>query len=356
MKKKNMTPSPFPGRDGGKIPSSLSKVIETFRVNMQAEEAAQMRTMAQQWLSVQDALDARIAALAMRIAELQAEGKPVSLAKITQLEHYQRLLVQVKAETQKYSKWASDLITQRQKAMAKLGINSATESIRAIYADAGKVTASFEILPTAAVEAMAGYAGDGTPLSNLLQGSYPETAQRITQALVNATATGTNPRDTARLVRDAMDGNLQRALTIARTEQNRAYRSAATEQMKASGVVDGWIWGSAHQETTCAACLAMDGTQHSLDEELDDHPEGRCFRVPIVTGIDPEIGTTGQEWFESQPESIQREILGASKYEALKAGMFEFSALAQTATSEVWGTSVRVASLSELTADDQSIE
>jgi len=145
-----------------------------------------------------------------------------------------------------------------------------------------------------------------------------------------------------------MAANLNRALTIARTEQLRAYRTAATEQMKASGVVEGWIWRSALQDRTCLACLAMDGQQFSLDEELTDHPNGRCFKQPIIKGLTPIAAKSGAEWFSQQSEETQRAMMGPKRYEAWKAGAFEFIELARRSESDVWGPSVRVAGIEEI--------
>jgi hypothetical protein len=91
----------------------------------------------------------------------------------------------------------------------------------------------------------------------------------------------------------------------------------------------------------------MHGTEHTLDEDMDDHPNGRCSMVPITVsmadlGIDaPETGLeveTGESWFRGQPESVQREMMGPGKYEAWRAGRYEFDALVTQSSDPRWGT------------------
>jgi hypothetical protein len=328
--------------------SQVQRALEEYRAAVRAQEAGQMRDMAQRWLTVERSLEAAMQALAQQAAELQANGQRLSRNQLYEMERYRGLIGQAYAETSKYQRWAQDLIEQRKVEMAQMGAESSREMIRASYLDAGTVVSTFDVLPAEAVEAMAALTSPGAPLQRLLQDAYSESVQRLTDTLLASTAKGINPRKTARMMADAMAGNLDRALRIARTEQLRAFRSAATEQMKASGVVTGWIWRSAMQSTTCLSCLAMDGTVHDLDEELNDHPEGRCFRQPIVEGLEPLQATSGADWFATLDPEQQETMMGTAKYEAWKEGRFDFSNLARVTVSEEWGAEVRVATHEEL--------
>jgi hypothetical protein len=95
----------------------------------------------------------------------------------------------------------------------------------------------------------------------------------------------------------------------------------------------------------CLACLAMDGTEYGLEEELDDHPAGRCFRQPIIKGLEPLSAQSGADWFAEQSEEVQRGMMGDQRFEAWQQGQFEFGQLAQVAHSDEWGNSVQVAPL-----------
>jgi len=329
-------------------PGRVQVLMEEFRRQMMLGDVAQQLMMAQRWLQVEAALEGVIAILAQEAADLAAAGKPVSRSALYELKRYRNLLGQAKSETQKYQRWTAGNITERQGNLARMGMVHARNMIRASYLEAGKAVAKFDLLPVEAVETMIGYASNGTPLYDLLIKSYPDSIDGLTDALIEATAKGINPRLTAKLMEKEMAGNLQRALTVARTEQLRAYRKASTEQMKASGVVEGWIWRSAMQTTTCLGCIAMDGTEHDLDEELDDHPNGRCFKQPKIIGLAPVETRSSEDWFRSQPEERQAEMMGDRLFEAWKEGQVGFADLATRVDSEEWGSHVHMASLEEI--------
>lgn len=329
-------------------PGRVQEVLEEYRALVLTQDAETMEELARRWLQVERSLEAQFRALTLEIAELRQNQEPVSLSKLFQMERYRDLLAQALAQTKNYAKWAEAEVSKRQREMAWLGIESTRAMIRESYLEAGKAVARFNLLPDEAVEAMIGFAGNGSPLYDLFMESYPDSIDALNQALITATARGENPRRTAEMMVEGMRGNLQRALTVARTEQLRAFRTAATQQMKESGVVKGWIWRSAKQERTCLACLAMDGTVHELDEELDDHPNGRCFKQPIIKGLTPVETESSADWFARQDEETQRRMMGDERFEAWKAGKFEFGDLAQRNENAEWGSHVRVASLADL--------
>ncbi len=329
-------------------PGRVLAVIEEFRKLLLAQDASTMEELARRWLQVERRLEAQFRALTLEIADLRAKGQPVTRAKLYEMERYRNLLAQALDETRRYQRWAEGRIADGQREMAKLGIKSSEALIRESYLEAGKAVARFDLLPVEAVESMIGFAGNGSPLFDLLFKSYPDTIDRLTETLVQATAQGQNPRRTAALMAEAMSGNLQRALVISRTEQVRAFRHAATMAMKESGVVEGWIWRSARQPRTCMACIVMDGTEHGLDEELDDHPNGRCFKQPKIKGLTPVETQSSAAWFELQTEEVQRAMMGDKAYEAWKSGAFKLSQLASRKESSEWGTHIHVASLEDL--------
>jgi hypothetical protein len=97
------------------------------------------------------------------------------------------------------------------------------------------------------------------------------------------------------------------------------------------------------------ACVAMHGTTHTLDETLDDHPNGRCVMVPSTVtpgelGIDaPDAAIrveSGEGWFLAQPEATQKAMMGPGLYEAWRQGLFTFEELATRLWSDEWGAMV----------------
>jgi len=177
--------------------------------------------------------------------------------------------------------------------------------------------------------------------------------------LIEGLALGHNPRETAREMRDALGGDLARALKISRTETLRAYRESTRRSYEENrDLIVGWYWMAGKDARTCAACLAMDGTLHKLDEPLDDHPNGRCTMIPA---LDPSLGIkgaprggqltwqAGSDWFAEQDEETQRKVLGDAGYDAYQAGAIELSSLVGQSESKVWGTTRRVVGLQEAT-------
>lgn len=131
-----------------------------------------------------------------------------------------------------------------------------------------------------------------------------------------------------------------------------------------SDIVKGWIWHSALDERTCAACWAMHGTEHRLDERLDDHPNGRCAMVPQTAtwaeigekyGVDlsgvPETGPRiepGVSIFDKLTPRQKILIVGQAKYEAMRQGKITLTDLVGRRRSNVWGTHRYEKSLAEL--------
>jgi hypothetical protein len=97
------------------------------------------------------------------------------------------------------------------------------------------------------------------------------------------------------------------------------------------------------------ACLMLDGEKFdSMDDELDDHPNGKCVIVPCVEGVADPKWQSGQAYFSSLSAEEQKARMGPGLYQAWKDGEFQLSDLAQKQHSDVWGDSPRVPSLKEL--------
>ncbi len=160
---------------------------------------------------------------------------------------------------------------------------------------------------------------------------------------------------TTRFAHNELDKLLEHPHVCGDNETLRAHREATRASYQAnSDIVKGWIWHSAADERTCTACWAMHGTEHRLDEILDDHPNGRCAMVPKTKtwadigkqyGIDlsnvpdtnPEI-EPGVLLFDKLPAEKQIKILGLAKWAAWKDGQFTLSDLVGQTESTIWGT------------------
>jgi len=227
------------------------------------------------------------------------------------------------------------------------------------------VSWSFGLPSPQAIQGMVGATQAGSPLADLFNGFGAEAAQGAKTALISGVTLGYNPRQIAPSIQDALNISRYRALTIARTEMVRTYRGAAHETYRANDdVVEGWIWVCALLRSSCAACVAMNGTEHSLDEELNDHPNGACTPVPKTKswsdilgplGIDtsdiPDTSVqieSGSDWFDNQSADTQRAILGPAKYDAFQNGDFTLDDIVGTNDDPDWGKSIYERSLKDL--------
>lgn len=165
------------------------------------------------------------------------------------------------------------------------------------YASGGAMTDAKGIIKagfgTPNPDAYAAFAGASDTLwKNTLAGMPKKTAGDIIQAMRTAMLSGQNPKVTARGLTALLDGDRRRALTIARTEQMRAYRSASAASYRASKVVKSWMWHASLDKRMCFACLALHGTVWPKEELMEAHPACRCAMVP-VTKTWAEMGIAG---------------------------------------------------------------
>lgn len=188
-----------------------------------------------------------------------------------------------------------------------------------------------------------------------------EATEVMNRALVLGQAAGDNPRDVARRMiqqaRDGFNGGIARAQVIARTELIDAHRGAAEASQNANhDVLAGWVWWAQLGPRTCPSCVDQHGRLHPLDEPGPlDHHQGRCARVPRTKtwaelGFDvPETRPTvesGRDWFNRQPENVQRSILGPKRYEAWLDGDYPPDAWSVRRSTTGWRDSFHVGPVS----------
>jgi len=178
----------------------------------------------------------------------------------------------------------------------------------------------------------------------------------LRRELVRTIAVGDNPRTAARNMvarsQELFNGGRNRALTIARTEQLDAYRSAGHANNQAnSDVLDSWEWIADLSPRTCRSCLAQHGSRHPVDEPGPlDHQQGRCARVPVTKSWAelgfPELDEpasdvpSAEDWLNRQPEDVQRKILTNRGYDQWKAGDYPPSDWSHRRSTSGWRDSM----------------
>lgn len=190
---------------------------------------------------------------------------------------------------------------------------------------------------------LVGTLADG-PVARLIEERAGVHAQAVRDALIRSIGSGESPYVTRAALNKAADGAFANALTVARTEQSRAYRAATHAQYDALGVTK-WRWDSRLAPTTCVGCWGMHGTIHDMDEEMESHPNCGCVMMPIVELID--YGPNGDEAFDALEPERQEQILGPVGYQAYKGGDVKVSDLVKRPESDEYGKSVARGSLRE---------
>ena len=351
------------------MPRPIQQIIAEFVAAADALDARAATALADSYRRVYNRLEPAQAALIAEIDAMRESGKQVSAAKLKQLERYRYLTETTEREMAFYAGVVSDTTEAAAEEAAWLGTQEAEALMASMFDDApadvaASIVASFQRVPREAVTALTAALQAESPLADLLATFGPEAADGIADALLTNLVAGRGSRVVAREMTRAWGVPLTRALTIARTETNRAHRMAAVANYRNNAhVVKGFRWHSALSSRTCMACIALHGRLFPLSETLDDHPNGRCAAIPVSKtwaelglgdlGL-PETGTAlqegdGEAWFRNQDEATQRRMLRGGKYDAWKAGDIKLSDLVHESTDRRWGRTFSEASLKSIT-------
>jgi hypothetical protein len=114
-----------------------------------------------------------------------------------------------------------------------------------------------------------------------------------------------------------------------------------------------WMWVAQLDHRTCISCVSLHGTIHDVEEELFDHPNGRCMAMPLAGGpavslaageitvakdmiVTPSM-MSGVDWFVKQPQTTQIAIMGPKAYDAWKAGQIDIPDLSRSHAHPLYG-------------------
>lgn len=281
----------------------------------------------------------RIEADATRIATLIAAaietGEEISPSWLYRQERYRILIGQIESEVAAIANGLGATITALQAEAVVLGTEMTVSSL------AAQGVRGLVRLPNDKLIDMVGRLSDGSPLRILLDELGPDASRRVQEALLTGIGEGQGPRVIARRMRDALGGNMSRAMTISRTEVINAHRRAGLEQAKQySHLLEGWRWmasGMFSNPPPCAACMAMHGRTFPVDTPFESHQNCRCTPAPLTIGSRVDWGPTGEDWFAEQPAEYQQKVLSPSKYRAYQAGEIRLSDLVAEGHDEKWG-------------------
>jgi SPP1 gp7 family putative phage head morphogenesis protein len=265
------------------------------------------------------------------ILKIEAAKVPMTKGQIQRLGQYKDLLDAVEAQVNQFGGYLrTEMTTEARALIAQAGNDAKRLIATALGTNDAKVLAMIKMLNPAVTETLLGFLDPKGTLFSYWNQAGADVAKRIAQTIVDSVGMGKNPKVLARLIQGDLGNNLTSALRTARTTQLWAYREASRANYVANqDVIKKWQWVANLDGLTCGACVALHGTIYDTDTPMEGHWNCRCTLVP-VTILNPNPDRQkGEDWFKEQPEATQKSILGPGKYDAWKAGQFEFSRLAQ---------------------------
>ncbi len=245
----------------------VKKILYAYLTNLEKKERTEFLLLAKKWGVISSSLEETITKLVEKMV-----AKELTENQLFQSKLYIQFLKESKTQVINFSKQAGEIIADNQLYFAKAGISSTVEEFDLLGIE-------FNKLPLKTINNFIGVSKEGTPLFNLLQKSYPETVTKLTNTLLKGVALGYNPTKTANLMKIDMNGNLTRALRIARTEQMNIFRETSLMQMSEAGL-ENWEWLA--ESDACEFCSEQNGKEFPLSESMDTHPNCRCATLPVV--------------------------------------------------------------------------
>lgn len=238
------------------------------------------------------------------------KGETISPAQLFERTRLQSVLTDLGFEIDKLSLELGKITTKAQK-----------DSIIAAIAETNQIFKIGEVLDKnitgldpGAMRELVGIAGNGEPLSKLFNSLKPPLIESIKNSLITGVASGASPEAIAREIKTALGTRAAHALTISRTETNRAYRESTRKIYDSNKeFILGYVWVSSRDLRTCPICWAMHGRIFPTSEKFATHPNCRCSLVGVLSEKDK--FKRGADYFKKLPPGQQKEILGSARFD-----------------------------------------
>ena len=322
-------------------PEELQRLADRIRANLIKLQNESMVDLARVYRTNLRQFDSDIELLSSKIAE------GATKADIQKLREYRRLITESTQALKDYQAYMTLNLRNEADRFIKLGVDDARALLTS---QLGVFGLTFNMLRPEQLAALGDYVLPGKPLYNRLQLLAPSTVDGVVQSILDLVGKGFNPKVIAHRITNAFGMGLSDSMRMMRTVQIYSYRDAShANYANNSDVVDGWIWTAKLDGATCMSCVAQHGSFHPVTERLNDHHNGRCVAIPVTKLSKPFIEEgAGKSWFNAQPEGAQKQMMGAGKYEAWKAGKFDFNQLTKENKNDVFGLMKTEASLKDL--------
>lgn len=228
----------------------LQSTVAEYRAQLLAREAQAEQALQHAYGHTLAAIQPKLDALYQEIHQKQANGEEVPLSWLYEQRRLAAIQQIVTNQINHFAALAQTTAGHLQRQGVSLGQASAQDQLDATV-PAG-VAWSFGVPSHAALVNLVGATQAGSPLADLFTGFGEEAASNVGKALISGLMNGDNPRTVAAQVQQALDVPRWRALTIARNEMLRAYKSAAVTNYQAnSDVVGQWRWQADKSPRTC---------------------------------------------------------------------------------------------------------
>lgn len=260
---------------------------------------------------IRDNISAELDAVLKAIADARAIGNVPTPGLIFEGNRLKRLLDAVTDEINRAAGPLTDTLTDAQ----EKALSIARSQARGLP----QLAADLQLFDAEATRELIGISGDGGPLARLFKKLAKPIRQSIFDALINGMAQGATNQQIAAVINRSVGNGAAAAMTIARTETNRAYREASRKFYDDVPAVIGWRWLSALDLNTCPLCWAMHGRIFKTKVKMGTHPNCRCTMVPVfATDAAANLGT---DLFAKLNQAQQTAILGPKRFELYSAGV-----------------------------------
>jgi SPP1 gp7 family putative phage head morphogenesis protein len=277
---------------------------------LSAKEKAKQLAVLNEFKKIRERLNSDIADLMKRIAlQRKTEGN-ASPSLLIQKARLNDLLNQVTDEIRSASGRLGIIAEQSQRSAVKIAKTDA--------GNFAKLGADLTFFDADATRELIGIAGNGKPLDLVFRNLAPTIRQRVFNALFYGVAAGISNEQIAREIGQAIGTGTAGAMTIVRTETNRAYREATRKFYQQTDGVTGWRWLAVLDLRTCPICWALHGSIFKTKEKMATHPNCRCTMTPVFKGDEKQ--ETGPEKFAKLNRAQQMAILGPEKLKLYELG------------------------------------
>lgn len=323
-------------------------VVRSQRASLLRRETRTTRAMFDEWAALARLVAQERASLAERMRREVEHGGVIRASWLHAYGRLDELGVQIAGEVDGFTRRVVPVIGEFLHDAEVHGYRSATTVASTAGIPQGDLIRAD--LNARAVERVAALTAREAPVGRVLLDAGREAASMLRDELLRGATLGENPLTIARRMTRVADVPLARARTIARTEAMRAYRGSQVETWSTIEAVEGWVWVSAADANTCAACLAMHGTEHPTTDELESHPNCRCVPAPLVPGVRV-VERTGAQIIRSMDEAELTRRVGPTRARLLRGGQLTPADLVGVRESPVWGRTRGLASVESALAN-----